>query len=102
MAKNDSLLDRLITTGTVFDWITPVATFAQDYYNRPAVGYNVPVACGWSAYAIRNLLTSKGIKLWGLTIYGDLILFRVRKAQARWAQQLMAQAGIPYQGGVRK
>lgn len=63
------MFDKLVETGSVFDWITPLFTLIQDFRNRPSVGYNVPVDGGWSAYAISDLLRAHGIKLWGLTIF---------------------------------
>ncbi len=84
-----------------FDWISPLWTFVQDYRNRPSVGYNLHRGCGRSAYEIRYMLTRAGVKVWGLREVGDVITFRVRRAQARYAQYLLDRAGLPYVGGVR-
>lgn len=94
------MFDKLVETGSVFDWITPLFTLIQDFRNRPSVGYNVPVDGGWSAYAISDLLRAHGIKLWGLTIFQGTIMFRLRAAQAEYAQYLLAQNGIFYSGGL--
>lgn len=94
------MLDKLIRAGRTPDWISPLVCFILDFKRRPSVGYTIPVHAGWSAYALRNLLTQGGIQLWGLTIYDNLILFRTRKAQALYAQYLMERAGIPYAGGI--
>jgi hypothetical protein len=94
------MFDKLVETGAVFDWITPLFTFVQDFRNRPSVGYNVPVDSGWSAYAISDLLRAHGIKVWGLTIFQGTIMFRLRSAQAEYAQYLLAQNGVLYSGGL--
>lgn len=92
------MIDKSIDIGTSFDWITPLWSFIQDYRNRPAVGYNVPVDSGWSAYAIRDLLQNAGVKIWGLAIYGNTIVFGARQAQASYIQYLLDREGVPYQG----
>lgn len=94
------MFDKLVETGAVFDWITPLFTLIQDYRNRPSVGYNVPVDGGWSANAISDLLRAHGIKVWGLTIFQGVIMFRLRAAQAEYAQYLFAQNGVLYSGGL--
>lgn len=94
------MFDKLVETGSVFDWITPLFTLIQDFRNRPSVGYNVPVDGGWSAYAISDLVRAHGIKVWGLTIFQGTIMFRLRAAQAEYAQYLFAQNGVPYSGGL--
>jgi hypothetical protein len=94
------MIDKLIAAGSTFDWITPIFTFVQDFRNRPSVGYNVPVDGGWSAYAIADLLRTHGIKVWGLTIFQGTIMFRLRAAQAEYAQYLFAQNGVLYSGGL--
>lgn len=94
------MFDKLVETGAVFDWITPLATWVQDFRNRPSVGYNVPVDGGWSAYAVSDLLRAHGIKVWGLTIFQGTIMFRLRAAQAEYAQYLFAQNGVLYSGGL--
>jgi hypothetical protein len=94
------MIDKLIEVGSTFDWITPLFTFLQDFRNRPSVGYNVPVDGGWSAYAISDLLKAHGIKVWGLTIFQGTIMFRLRAAQAEYAQYLFAQNGVLYSGGL--
>lgn len=94
------MFDKLVAAGSTFDWITPLYTLMQDFRNRPSVGYNVPVDGGWSAFAISDLLKVHGIKLWGLTIFQETVMFRLRAGQAEYAQYLMEQNGIAYAGGV--
>jgi hypothetical protein len=93
------MIDKAISVGAAFDWITPLVTIVRNYRNRPSVGYNVPVDGGWSAYAVSGLLKEYGIKHWGLCIFQDTIMFRLRLGQAEFAQYLFDQNGIPYSGG---
>jgi len=93
------VIDKVIKVGSNFDWISPIAHAAQDKANGPAVRFNVPADCGWHAYDIRDVLTSKGVKVWGLNLYQDMFVFSVRKAQAEHAAYWLKRAGIPYSGG---
>jgi hypothetical protein len=94
------MFDKLSAAGSALDWITPLLTFFQDLRNRPSIGYSVPVDCGWSAYAISDLLHDYGVKIWGLAIVKETIIFRVRVPQAAYAQYLFERNGITYHGGV--
>ena len=96
------MFDKLIRYGAMTDWITPVSTWLMCRRNGPSVRYNICVQEGWSALAVQQILRAGGVKLWGLTIYGDIITFRTRTSQARYAQYLMQRAGIPYAGGVEE
>lgn len=95
------MLDSLIKFGAMFNWITPLLTWLQDAANRPSIGYNVSVHGSWSAIAIERLLRLHGVKIWGLTIFGDVITFRARVAQAKYAQYLQERNGIHYVGGIQ-
>lgn len=95
------MIDNLISAGTVFDWITPVWTFVQDWRNRPSCGYSVPVTGGWSISEVRNLLRSKGVKTWGWAIVDDMILFRTRQAQAQYTRYWLERNAVPFWGGVK-
>ena len=94
------MLDKTLSFGAGFDWITPIWTFIQDYRRRPAVHYDIPADCGWHIHAIRDMLQESGIRLWGLALYQDTFVFSVRQAQARYTQYLLERSGIPYQGGI--
>jgi hypothetical protein len=94
------MFDKLADAGSALDWITPLITLIRDVRNRPSVGYSVPVAGGWSAYAVSDLLKDHGIKHWGLTIFKETIMFRLRVPQAQYAQYLFEQNRIVYYGGV--
>jgi hypothetical protein len=94
------MFDKFLKVGATFDWISPTLAFIQALRNGPAVGLRVPLAAGWRTDAIKALLTQRGVKVWGMMIVGDDIIFSVRQAQARSAQSLLARAGIPDQGGL--
>jgi len=97
-----AVIDKALSVGTTFDWITPLWTFIQDWRNRPSVGYSVPVDGGSSLYAIKDTLTGNGVKTWGWMIVDGVILFRARRAQAQFAQYLLDRDGVPYSGGITK
>lgn len=92
------MIDKAISFGTTFDWITPLWTFVQDWRNRPSAGFTVATDGGWSAYAIQDLLAGKGIGTWGWQIIDGVILFRLRAAQADWAVNVMDTNGVPWVG----
>jgi len=94
------MLDRLVTIGAEFDWITPVLTWLTDMRSGGSVGYNIPVEAGWSALAIQTMLHDAGVRIWGLSIVAGIITFRLKRKQARYAQYLLERHGIPYQGGI--
>lgn len=94
------MFDRIANVGATFDWISPLITMIKNYRNRPSIGYSFPVECGWSAYAISDLLNDHGVKHWGLHIYHNTIMLRLRVAQADYSQYLFEQSGIVYSGGV--
>ena len=90
------MFESILKAGASFDWITPLFAFIQNYWYRPAVGYIVPLEYA----ATPELLKSKGIKLWGIVIVGNEVVFCLRLAQAGFAQYWMERNGIPYQGGA--
>lgn len=96
------MIDKAISVGTTFDWITPLWALIQDWRNRPSVGYSVPVDGGSSLYAIKGALTGRGVKTWGWMIVDGVILFRTRQAQAQYAQYWLERDGVPYSGGTTK
>jgi len=95
------MIDKAISTGAMFDWFTPLWTFAQDWRYRPSCGYSVPVDGGYSLYGIKGLLSDKGVLTWGWAIVDGVILFRARVAQAEYAQYWLTRWGVVYSGGVK-
>lgn len=95
-----SMQNQILKLGSILDWITPLVAFVQDIQQGPSVGFAVPVAAGWPAGEITANLRACGVRSWGMMMVDEMITFRVRKAQARYAQYLMDRAGIPYHGGL--
>lgn len=93
------MLDKFLSVGANFDWISPLLAFLQDFKEGPSAGFRVPVAAGWSGAQIKDLLKEWGIRTWGWMIVNDIILFDVRDAQAEYAQYILERFGVPYQGG---
>ncbi len=89
------MFDKFLAIGSMFDWITPVAAYAQDFLYGPSHTFLIPHGIGWSGYEIARLLNRHGIQTWGLMIVGDTLMVSVRQTQARWAQYLLQREGIP-------
>lgn len=94
------MLNKVLSVGAGFDWISPLWKLILDYRRRPSVGYSIPADCGWQSYAIQDILCNSGIKLWGLALYQETFVFSVREAQAQYTQYLLEKSGIPYYGGI--
>jgi hypothetical protein len=94
------MIDSILKGGSSFDWISPVVALIQDLRNGPSVGFNVSMEAGWSTAQLQALLNERGIKLWGMMMVDDAIIFCVRKTQARYAHYVLDRAGVPYQGGL--
>lgn len=89
------MFDKILAFGSMFDWITPVAAYAQDFLYGPAHTFLIPHGIGWSGREIARLLNRHGVKTWGLMIVSDTLMVSVREPQARWAQYLLQREGIP-------
>ena len=89
------MIDKILSVGASFDWITPIASFMQDIANGPSCGFGLPADAGFSGRDVERLLKARGVKVWGLMVVDNLIIFRVRKAQARWARYLLERAKVP-------
>jgi hypothetical protein len=89
------MLDRVLNFACAFDWITPALAFAQDFLNGPVADFGIPANAGWSRRDIKRLLSRYGVRVWGLMFSGDLLMFTVPKAQARWAYYLLKREGVP-------
>ena len=83
-----------------FDWISPLAAIAQDLANGPSHTFLISLDCGWTGREIANLLQKRGVKTWGLMAINDVFTISVQQKQARWAQYLLDQAGIPTESGI--
>jgi len=94
------MLDTFLKIGSTFDWITPTLAFVQDICNGPSVQIACPRDQGWSANQIKRMLTRVGIKVWGLMVADDRIIFTVRAAQARYALYWLERSGLQYQSSL--
>jgi hypothetical protein len=89
------MIDRLLSLGSTPDWIRPLVGIIKDFTNGPYYRFYVDRNAGWSVNAIKRLLNSYGVHVWGDIIANDMIIFTVRQAQAQWAQYLLQRAGVP-------
>lgn len=89
------MIDKILSFGASLDWITPIASILQDIVHGPSCGFGLPADAGFSGRDVERLLRAKGVKVWGLMVVDNLIIFRVRKAQAGWARYLLEQAKVP-------
>ena len=89
------MIDKILSFGASLDWITPIASILQDIAHGPSCGFGLPADAGFSGRDVERLLRAKGVKVWGLMVVDNLIIFRVRKAQAAWARYLLDQANVP-------
>jgi hypothetical protein len=99
------MLDDILAAGSTFDWISPLVGFAKDFLNGPSHTFLIPYSSGWSGRAISRMLGKRGVKSWGYMVVKDTLTVSVTERQARWAQYLLDDAGIPVEnpaGGVRQ
>lgn len=91
------MLDTLLNIGCAFDWITPTTAFIQDLFNGPVSDFGIPANVGWDRHKIKRLLTKHGVRVWGLmyNLNGEMLMFTVRKPQAKWAYYLLQREGVP-------
>lgn len=91
------MLDILLNIGCAFDWITPTAAFIQDFFSGPVSDFGIPANVGWDRKDIKRLLTKHGVSVWGLmyNLSGEMLMFTVRKPQAKWAYYLLRREGVP-------
>ena len=90
------MIDTLLNIGCAFDWITPTLAFTQDIFNGPVADFGIPANTGWDRRDIKRLLSRHGVKVWGLmyNTSGDMLMFTVRKEQAKWAFFLLQREGV--------
>ena len=97
------MIDQIIRAGANFDLLTSLLALVHRVVFR-AVGYNVPEDCGVSAYSIRDLLKSYGVKsrnwqILGWTVGGSVMTFTVARGAAWTTQAVLDAYSIPYTGG---
>lgn len=87
-------IDGLLTAGTVFDWISPALSIAQDLAHDGGFTFLVDQACGYSGGDLVGLLHSFGIATWGHMIINDTIMFTVDPSNGPRAAAILERAGI--------
>lgn len=90
------MLIRFFRLLSFLDWLSPLLAILQENRNWPVAGFYVPYSAGWSTRAVRHLLQSRGVKVIGMDLAGDLMRFSVPAAQCSFAQYLLSREGIPY------
>ena len=96
------MLDKLLEVGSAFDWISPIAGLLGDVVSGPSHTFLIPYdGCPLSGREIQILLKRKGVRTWGVMITGGTLMVSVRLSQARWAQHLLEQAGVPMENPIR-
>jgi hypothetical protein len=90
---------------SIFNWITPVVGFIEDFLNDPTllqsnswtffVPYSRSLDNGWNAFDIEDLMGRHGIKTWGGQITGGEFFFSVKLEQAQWAEYILLNHGVP-------
>lgn len=97
IVKDRDVMDDLLFVGSAFDWITPTWAFFQDFLNGPAADFGIPAHAGYGRAEIKRLLKNHGVRVWGLMLDtgGDMLMFTVPKAQAKWAYYLLTREGVP-------
>ena len=90
------MLDRILEVGSAFDWISPLAGALGDFLNGPSHTFLIPYAASpLTGREIAWMLGKRGVKSWGHMIVDGTFMITVRLGQARWAQHLLEQAGVP-------
>ena len=89
------MFGKLIEIGSTFDWLSPIGALIGDVVNGPSHTFLIPVDCGYSGREIAKLLSRRGVENWGHMVVKGTVMISVPKRQARWAQHLLDEAGIP-------
>jgi hypothetical protein len=90
------MLDTILEAGASFDWISPLASILGDIMNGPSHTFLIPYdSTPLSGREIAWMLGKRGVKTWGLMVVSGTLMVSVRLNQARWAQHLLEQAGVP-------
>ena len=90
------MLDTILEIGASFDWISPLASILGDMMNGPSHTFLIPYGSSpLSGREITWSLSKRGVKSWGHMVVSGTLMVSVRLNQARWAQYLLEQAGVP-------
>ena len=94
--KGGDALDTILGVMASLDWITPLAAIIQDALNGPSHTFLIPYSSSpLSGREISWMLSKRGVDSWGMMVVSGTLMVSVREGQARWAQHLLEQAGVP-------
>ncbi len=95
------MFDRILKIGASLDWISPLASVLGDAMNGPSHTFLIPYdSSPLSGRDIAWMLSKHGIKSWGHIVVSGTLMVSVRLSQARWAQHLLEQDGVPLENPV--
>jgi hypothetical protein len=96
-AEGDTdMFDTILGIGATFDWISPLASVIGDLMNGPSHTFLIPYGSSpLSGREIAWMLGKRGVKSWGQMVVSGTLMVSVRLGQARWAEHLLDQAGVP-------
>ena len=95
------MFDTLLGIGASFDWISPLAAVLGNLANGPSHTFLIPnQASPLSGREISWMLGKRGVRCWGLMVVSGTLMVSVRLSQARWAQHLLEQEGVPIENPV--
>ena len=90
------MFDTILGVGASFDWISTLASVLGDLMNGPSHTFLVPYdASPLSGREIAWMLSKRGVRSWGHMVVSGTLTVSVRQGQARWAEHLLGQAGVP-------
>lgn len=90
-----SRVESLLKLRAKVDLTSLLVAIIKTYRQRPAVGYAIdPYDIG-----VLEVLRAKGIKVWGIVMVGNELLFQVCLPQAQYTQYWLDGEGVPYRGG---
>ena len=90
------MIDTILGIGASLDWISPLASVLGDLLNGPSHTFLIPYAASpLSGREVSWLLGKRGVKSWGHMVVSGTLMVSVRLSQARWAQHLLEQEGVP-------
>ena len=88
------IIDKLLSIGSTFDWISPTVALGQDIAKGPHATFTIGDRRGYSARQIENALRAEGIMTWGCMLVGNDMLISVRKPDVRAAERVLSRYGL--------
>ena len=85
----------LVKIGAGFDLISPVIAIVGNMLNGPHHTFMIPFPTVLSGHDIARLLRRRNIRCWGKIVVNDTFMISVKLDQARYANSVLEQAGVP-------